>query len=333
MTDLPHGYPYQSIAAPYGSPYPPYHVPAASAANTEVVPPHRSCSPAAAAPLPSAHLLHSRLLDADVKPQKLEPSKTSSFLKQEAGTERPLLDMTPDHRGPRRGLPEDHGDPKPQTQPLPLLVPGPPRLLSERPEEVGRKDEEVGQIKTEASSYSYPPPPPLTKVEPKPEVIRDPGQFSPCAAAAISDRRSSSQTCPPLERIPGAACEREQPDARIHSLAPGPKEHVNEAPAYPPPPSVSPLPLVIGPEDPMAGMFALLAASEMAQARPDTLPTLTLIGHASSGADRSSTGALEMVALDGMALLSQMAQREMEHIRLEQGEQRGGQGKEMYKRG
>ncbi|TNN47649.1 Trinucleotide repeat-containing gene 18 protein [Liparis tanakae] len=68
----------------------------------------------------------------------------------------------------------------------------------------------------------------------------------------------------------------------------------------------------------MAGMLALLAASEMAQARPDTLPTLTLIGHASIGAHGSSTGALEMVALEGMALLSQMAQREMEHIRLEQ---------------
>lgn len=73
----------------------------------------------------------------------------------------------------------------------------------------------------------------------------------------------------------------------------------------------------------MAGLFALLAASEMAEARPNTPPTLTLIAPMDSapmGADCSSTGALEMVALEGMALLSQMAQREIEHIRLEQGE-------------
>lgn len=75
----------------------------------------------------------------------------------------------------------------------------------------------------------------------------------------------------------------------------------------------------------MAGMFALLTASEMARARPSTPPTPTLIPQIENppgGPDCSSAGALEMVALEGMALLSQMAQQDMEHISLDQGKWR-----------
>lgn len=327
MTDLPPGYPYQSITAPFGSPFPPYHLPAPTGANTEVVPPHRSRSPASAAPLPSAHL-HQRLLDADIKPQKLDLSKTGSFLKQEPGVEPPPLDMTPEPLGPLRRScspaltrEDDREVLKPQTQPLPLLVPSPPPLLSERREEVREEEKEGGQIKMEVSSYScqaaYPPPPLLTEAEPKPEVIKDPERYPPCIAADSDSQES-------LEQITSAVCEQEQPDTPINSHTPCQKESVTETPVYPPPAADSPLPLLIGPEDPMAGMFALLAASEMAQARPCTPPAPTLLPQIENppmGAAYSGAGALEMVALEGMALLSQMAQREMENMSLEQGEE------------
>lgn len=334
ITDLPPGYPYQSITAPFGSPFPPYHIPAPSGANTEVVPPHRSRSPAPAAPLPSVHL-HSRLLDADIKPQKLEPSKTGSFLKQEPGVEQPPLDMTPEPLGPLRrscspvlASQDREGDreaPKPKPQPLPLHVPSPPPQQAERLEEVREDEKEGGQIKMEVSSYScqaaYPLPPPLTEAEPKPEVIKDPERYPPCITAD-SDSQESPQMCASLEQTTSAVCQQERPDTPINALTPSQKESDAETPIYPPSISNSPLSLVIGPEDPMAGMLALLTASEMAQARPSTPPAPTLtpqIENPPVGADCSSAGALEMVALEGMALLSQMAQREMEHISLEQG--------------
>ncbi|KAL6103290.1 tnrc18 [Pungitius sinensis] len=328
-SDLPAGYPYQSITAPFSSPFPPFHIPPLTAANTEIVPPHRS-----PAPLPSAPL-HSRLLDADVKPQKLESSKTGSFLKQEPDVEQPRLDVTPQLVGPLRRscspvLPsqdrEEGGEaPKPQSQPLPLLAPSPPRLQCERREEVREEEKDTGQIKMESSSHScqaaYLLPPPLTEAEPKPEVIDGPEQYPSCIAAD-SERQELSQPRRPLGEIPSApVCEHERPATPTRPHTPSNKESVKETPVYPPPAAEPPLPLVIGPEDPMAGLFALLAASEMAQARPNTPPILTLIPPIDSspmGADCSSTGALEMVALEGMALLSQMAQREMEHIRLEQ---------------
>ncbi len=178
----------------------------------------------------------------------------------------------------------------------------------------------------EVSSYScqaaYPLPPPLTEAEPKPEVIKDAERYPSCITAN-SDSQGSSQVCASLEETTSAVCEQEQPDTPIKSLAPSQKESVTETPIYPPPTSDSPLPLVIGPEDPMAGMLALLTASEMAQARPSTPPAPTLVPQIENPpvvVDCSTAGALEMVALEGMALLSQMAQQEMEHISLEQGE-------------
>ncbi|KAM8845546.1 trinucleotide repeat-containing gene 18 protein isoform 1-T2 [Spinachia spinachia] len=329
-SDLPPGYPYQSITAQFNSPFPPFHIPAPTAANTEIVPPHRS-----PAPSPSARL-HSRLLDPDVKPQKLESSKTGSFLKHEPEVEQPRLDVTPQPVCPLRRScspvlasrdPEGDGEaPQPQSQPLPLLAPSPPRLQGERREEVREEEKDTGQIKMEASSHScqaaYPlPPPPTTEAEPKPEVIEGPEPYHLCVAAD-SERQESSQTRRSLEEIPSAVCEDKRPATPARSHTPSNKESVKETPVYhPPPTAVSPPALVIGPEDPMAGLFALLAASEMAQARPNTPPVLVLlppIDRSPMGADCSSTGALEMVALEGMALLSQMAQREMEHIRLEQ---------------
>lgn len=174
----------------------------------------------------------------------------------------------------------------------------------------------------EVSSYScqaaYPLPPPLIDAEPKPEAIKDPERYPSCITA-VSDSQESAQMCASLEQTASVVCEQKRPDTPI---TPSQKESVTETPVYPPPTSDSPLPLVISPQDPMAGMLALLTASEIAQARPCTPPAPILvpqIENPSLDADCSSAGALEMVALEGMALLSQMAQQEMEHISQEQG--------------
>ena len=169
----------------------------------------------------------------------------------------------------------------------------------------------------EVSSYScqatYALPP---ESEPKPDVMKDPEHYPSCVAADSDNEE--------LQHITSAVCEQEQPHTPINSHTPSQKESVTETPVYHPSASNSPLPLIIGPEDPMAGMFALLAASEIAQARPTTPPAPTLLPQIeihSLGVDCSGAGALEMVALEGMALLSQMAQREMEQISMEQGEE------------
>lgn len=340
MTDLPPGYPYQSITAPFGSPFAPYHIPAPTEGNAEVVPPHRSRPPPSPSPLPTAHL-HSRLLETHIKPQKLEPSKTESFLKQEPGVEQPLLDMTPEPLGPlhRSCSPvctsqdrEADGEPpkpQPKPKPIPLHVSSPPPQQSETLEEVREEGKEGGQIKMEVSSYSckaaYSQPPQLTDTKPNTEVIKDSDQTKrPSCTTADSDSQELPPMCVSLEQTSSVVCEQNQPDTPINLHTPIQKESVTETPVFPPPPtSNSPLPLVIGPEDPMAGMFALLTASEMAiQARPSTPPAPTLIPQIDNspvGADYSSAGSLEMVALEGMALLSQMAQSEMEHISQEQG--------------
>lgn len=215
----------------------------------------------------------------------------------------------------------DREAPKPMPQPLPLHVPSPPTQQDDRHEKVTEEEKEGGQIKMEVSSFScqaaYPMPPPLLEAEPKPEIIKDPERYPACITAD-SDSQELSQVCALREQTASAACEQERPDIPINLLTPGQKESVTETPVCPPPTSISPLPLVFGPDDPMAGMLALLTASEMAQARPSTPPAPTLLPQIEN--PPVDAGALEMVALEGMALLSQMAQQEMEHMSLEQGE-------------
>lgn len=308
-TDLPPGYPYQSITAPFGTHLQPYHITAP--ANTDIIPGHRSHSPSSGTPLPSAQL-HSRLLSKDLKPKKLEPSKMASFLKQEPAMERPQDDVTPEPLGPlcRSSSPalanrDREGDVDAvKLQLLPLRVSTPPQQQVERHKET--KEEEKEGIKMEVSSYSceaaYALPSSLTDAKPKPEVIKDPEEYPSCNTEDVN-----TQICTSQEEASTTVCKPKQADTPITLLPPSQKEIVSENPLCSPPSSNSPLPLV--PEDPMAGMLALLTASEMAQTHPRT--------HSASP-ESSSTGALEMVALEGMALLSQMAQQE---ISMDQGEE------------
>lgn len=286
----------------------------------DLLPPHRS--PPLAPPPP---LLHRDHLEADVKPQKVEPSEMPSVLKREPDADpapRPLaaLRLSCNPKLPGRDEP-------------PLLShrvsspPPPPPLQhqrAERREEVRRdkeeEQEEDGQvIKVEASSY----PVPLLLSEAKPELVRDPEGYPACTSAAPPSPPESTPACPPQER----ACNlKTRPDSPTDL----PLEVAAETPERPPrtsssssSSSSSPPPLAISSEDPMAGLLALATASEMVAARAATPPAPTLLPQVedpSTGPDYSATGALEKVALEGMALLSQMAQQELENMRQERGE-------------
>lgn len=198
---------------------------------------------------------------------------------------------------------------------LPICVSAPPQQQVERLKET--KEEEKEGIKMEVSSYSceaaYALPSSLTDAKPKPGVIKDPEEYPSCNTEDVN-----TQICTSQEEATTTVCKPKQADTPITLLTPSQKEIESENPLCSPPSSNSPLPLV--PEDPMAGMLALLTASEMAQTHPRTPSglTLTLQKNPSASPDSRSTGALEMVALEGMALLSQMAQQE---ISMDQGEE------------
>lgn len=153
-------------------------------------------------------------------------------------------------------------------------------------------------------AYSSPP----DGSEPEAAAYEDPERirYASPIAADLDDQESTQ---------PGASFERESHPATTtpEPRPPSRKESVGQIPAS----SESPPPAVAGSEDPMAGMLALLAASEMCQPHPPGRSASTL---AENAADCGGAGPLEMVALEGMALLSQMAQREMENIGMEQGE-------------
>ncbi|KAK6312630.1 hypothetical protein J4Q44_G00182940 [Coregonus suidteri] len=248
--DITPGYPYQSITAPFGAPFPPRPLTQPAGLNTH---PQVSTLPRATAP--------------DVKPRGPE-------LRPDQGTS---LKRDPDQEPPQLGM-------KRQTE-----------------EEEEEEEEEAGAVKTEVSTYgcraAYQLPPSVPeKVEIKPEVTKklSPARYPSCTTTASSERLTF----------------RPSPDTHPHTSSPPPLS------PSPPPPS----PLNIVPEDPMAGMIALLAASQMTQAAPPVLLPSLLQTEASLGRDVASPGCLEAWAMEGMALLSHMASLEMDRIQLEQGE-------------
>lgn len=250
-----------------------------------------------------------------------------SYLKQESGTVQRRHDVVPESAGPlcqsyspvlAKQDREDGSDvAKPQL--LPLQVSSPPQQQCERLEDVRKEEKEEGPIKMEVSSYSCKasyPRPPLTQAEPQPEVIRAPEGY---LSWTPTDPHTQESVLMSQEPTSTSACAEKQPDGAIKLLTPSQRDLGSESPVTSPPISNSTLPV---PEDPMAGMFALLTASEMARARPRTpAPALTTQMESSPlTPDCSSTGALEMVALEGMALLSQVAQQEMQPLSQDQGE-------------
>lgn len=289
-------------------------------------------------PEPSAHL-HSRLIERDVKAQKPEPSKTGCFLKQEPDVERSPPNIRQEPRpplcqscSPIRATQDRHIDEEaPKPQPLPLYVPSLLPHQDEKLEDVKEDEKEAGQIKMEVLSYScqaaFPLPPPLTEAEAKPQDIKEAERtpYSPCITAEPHCQESDRSHSDLLERTASAVCEQERHhDTPRDSHTPSQKEISAETQVSPAVMSNSPLPLVTHAEDPMTGLFTLLTACEMAnQSRSETPPAPILLPQVeilAAGADCSSAGSLEMVALEGMALLAQMTPRDVEQISLEQGE-------------
>lgn len=244
------------------------------------------------------------------------------YLKQETGTVPRRHDGVPESPSPlcRSCSPvvakQDREDGSDVTKPqlLPLQASSPPHQQCERKEE-----KEGGPVKMEVSSYSCKASyalPPLTEAEPQPEVIRAPEGYLSWTAADAQTQESALMS---QEQTSTSACAENQPDAAINLLTPSQREPGSQSPGSSAPVSNSTLPV---PEDPMAGMLALLTASEMARAHPCS-PAATLTAQMESSPltpDCGSTGALEMVALEGMALLSQVAQQEMDPLSHDQGE-------------
>ncbi|CAB1350380.1 unnamed protein product, partial [Coregonus sp. 'balchen'] len=331
--DITPGYPYQSITAPFGAPFPPRPLTQPAGLNTH---PPVSTLPRATAP--------------DVKPRgpELRPDQGTS-LKRDPDQEPPQLGMSPAALGPllqtsgpltlshveRDGEPSlkhthlththtqlhthpslkhthlththtqlhtPHASLPSAPQPCAPLPPTHPQERQTEEEEEEEEEEEAGAVKTEVSTYgcraAYQLPPSVPeKVEIKPEVTKklSPARYPSCTTTASSERLTF----------------RPSPDTHPHTSSPPPLS------PSPPPPS----PLNIVPEDPMAGMIALLAASQMTQAAPPVLLPSLLQTEASLGRDVASPGCLEAWAMEGMALLSHMASLEMDRIQLEQGEE------------
>eukprot|EP00063_Salmo_salar_P063618 XP_014038453.1 PREDICTED: trinucleotide repeat-containing gene 18 protein-like [Salmo salar] len=175
-------------------------------------------------------------------------------------------------------------------QPCPPLPPTQPQE-QQTEEEEEEEEEEAGAVKMEVLTYgcrgSYQLPPSVPKVETKPEVTKksSPVHYPSCTTASS-----------------------ERPTFR-----PGPDTHASS-----PPPPLSPCPPPPSPRN--VGMMKLWAASQMPQAAPPALPTLLQTEASSLGRDVTSPGCLEVWALEGMTLLSDMASLEMDRIQLEQGE-------------
>lgn len=322
-SDLPPGYPFQSATAPFRSALSPYRISAPAAATADDAPVHRTRSPLSSASLPSAHLL----LDADVKPQKLQLSKMP-YLRQESGTAQRQHGVLPESPRPLRRscspvlfATRDREDESDVAHPqlLPRQVSSPLQQQCDRLDDVRTEGKEGGPIKMEVSSSSCKasyPLPPLAQAEPRPEGTRAPEGYLSWTAADPQTQESALMS---PEQTSTSACAEKQPDAAINLLSPRRGEMGSDSPVCSPPISNATLPV---PEDPMAGMFALLTASEMARAIPcAAAPALPAqMGTCRLPPDCASTGALEMVALEGMALLSQVAQRGMEPLSQEQGE-------------
>uniref|UniRef100_A0A3Q4GAE1 Trinucleotide repeat containing 18 n=1 Tax=Neolamprologus brichardi TaxID=32507 RepID=A0A3Q4GAE1_NEOBR len=199
-------------------------------------------------------------------------------LKSEEGGQRVL--------SPPKPLPHP---PSPRSASPPPSSPRRPKQEMSEEGEVGQREQREGQKPTSAP-------------------------FQKCISTD-SDRQELSQTCASLDQTTSVSCEQEQPDSPVILDAPSPKESLVDPPLYPLPAPTSPLPLLISSEDPMAGMLALLTASEMVHPLSITPPAPTLIPQIESC---STAGPMEMVALEGMALLSQMAQQELENSHKEQ---------------
>ncbi|KAG7459991.1 hypothetical protein MATL_G00216470 [Megalops atlanticus] len=318
--EAPSGYPYQSLTSPFGSHYP-YLLQPAAAADADGLAPD--------VPLP-AETPERSAAAADVKPRRLRsPAVVEPLLasREELPVkEEPGLEDSKDELGPlRSAVPAPvitSRDPRaaatPESCSLGTAVPpeGGAMEEEEEEEEEGRKVklEEVS-VQSCQASYQVPAAGPVSEADSEvPE-----GSASPVGLDRVpSERAGESQAqssvlgepdhplCQPEEDAVGRELEEPAPEASDSM------EATCEAPfltltGHPPLPLRPPSP-DIAPEDPMAGMIALVAASELPQACP--LPTPTDMKESPSDAI-----ALESADMAGMTLLGEVAELELERRR------------------
>ncbi|KAJ3600596.1 hypothetical protein NHX12_031576 [Muraenolepis orangiensis] len=301
--DLPPGYPYQSIPAPFTSQFPAYHHhhPPPMGATSEPPSHHPHLrSPIHGFALPGADLRPRDQAEVDIKPRGLHPPSGRAPLKQEPHPEEPRLSGTPPVLGPPPPScspaasgqePEDFKEGAlSRPPPPPIRDQSPSRPHGERQSRAESVEKEAGQIKMEVAAYPCQAPvllpAPAFEAEPKAEVLEEtePMPYTPCIAADLNEAKAELTqywpTPPPCE-------------PRLQD-PPHPHLHTPDS---------------------------LLTASEMPQASFDVPAVLALLpedGEPSLDRRGSDVGPLEVLALEGMALLSHMAQLEMERISQEQ---------------
>ncbi|KAL0197258.1 hypothetical protein M9458_005798, partial [Cirrhinus mrigala] len=316
---IPPGYPYQSITAPFGSHYP-YLLQPAAAADADGLAPD--------VPLPAETSEHLATA-ADVKPQHLcspvvvEPlqaSREPESLK-EGGT---VFKKEPNLEDSKDVLSQDSLRLAPittQDSSAPTEAKAHPRdtAIPSPEEESDQEDEEA--VKIEAASSSHPGLYETSRLDSE----RTTGVETTEPSTGLVDKvyKSSSSSYTDTHHV---VCDLQpaHPSSDLSdSLNPlDLRDPVPDAPHLeskldnPFLPNSSPLhlqpssaPVAILPEDPMAGMFALVTASELPQAG-----AVSILADACSSRSELCAGVspLESTALEGMALLSQMAELEMQ---------------------
>lgn len=307
--EIPPGYPYQSITAPFGSHYP-YLLQPAAAADADGLAPD--------VPLPAETSEHLAIA-ADVKPQHLcspvlvEPLQTSREpepMEEEGSTvfkkEPNLEDRKDDSIRLAPIITQDSSTPTdPEAHPRTIATPSP----EEDPEQEHGEDIKIKRTSLYETSRL--------------DVERSASTETSDASTGLVDYKSSSSysdthlvvcdvqpTKQPLDlsdSLNPADLRDAVPDSSTHLESKLDNLFLpNSGPPHLPPSSAA---VAILPEDPMAGMFALVTASELPQAGAMSILTDACSSRSELCTDVSP---LESTALEGMALLSQMAELEMQ---------------------
>ncbi|XP_051569961.1 trinucleotide repeat-containing gene 18 protein-like isoform X2 [Myxocyprinus asiaticus] len=318
--EIPPGYPYQSITAPFGSHYP-YLLQPAAAADADGLAPD--------VPLPAETSKHLESA-ADVKPRHLcspvvvEPlqasrdpesmEESSPQLKKEPSLEENKDTLTQDVLRPLHSV-SGAASITPQDSSTTIEAEAHPRSTATPENEENQDGKEA--IKVEVSSSSHPGLYNTSRTDSERITTAEAAESS----VGLEDQAykpSSSHTdvsCdvqleyPPLDlsdRLKPVELQEPAPDALDLVF-----KHDDLFLPYNSPPHLQPssAPVPILPEDPMAGMIALVTASELPQAG-----AVSILTEACSSRSELCLGvsSLESTALEGMALLSQIAELEIQ---------------------
>lgn len=296
LAEIPPGYPYQSITAPFGSHYP-YLLQPAAAADADGLAPDVPLSAETSEHLPTAPDVKPRHLCSPVVVEPLQVSREPEPVEEESTVfkREPSVD---DENNPRL-LHSPTTQDSTQAEAHPTVTPPP-------------QDEQEQVVKIDAVS-SHPRLYDSSRLERERTSTADAAEDSTGLHSSLTYTDAHSAVCdvqpanPPLD-LSDRPIDLSEPDApHLDS------KHDNLFLPNASPPHLQPAPVAILPEDPMAGMIALVAASELPQAGAVSVAAV------SSYESELCPGVslLESTALEGMALLSQMAELEMQRQTIE----------------